>query len=94
MLNWHDPSSGIESLALHVTVVVATGNLSPDITTLPGPTSHTMVEGGIGPSTVSLADGNGNHVTMASAIPGSTFMAGTLLGQYTIGGSLSVLKTK
>ena len=30
MLNWHDPSSGIESLALHVTVVVATGNLSPE----------------------------------------------------------------
>ena len=94
MLNWHDPSSGIESLALHVTVVVATGNLSPDITTLPGPTSHTMVAGGIGPSTVSLADGNGNHVMMAFAIAGSTFMAGTLLGQYTIGGSLSVLKTK
>ena len=81
MLNWLDPSFSAVSLALQVTVVVPTGNLSPDITTLPGPTSHTMVEGGMGPSTVSLADGNGDHVTMASAIPASTFMAGTLLGE-------------
>ena len=92
MLNWLDPSFSAVSLALQVTIVVPTGNLSPDVTTLPGPTSHTMVEGGMGPSTVSLADGNGDHVTMASVIPGSTFMAGTLFGEYTIGASLSAFQ--
>ena len=79
MLNWHDPSSGIESLALHVTVVVPTENLSPDITTLPVPASHTMVV--MTPSTVSLAVGNGDHMTLASAIPESTYFIGTLFGQ-------------
>ena len=81
MLNWHDPSCGTESLALQVTVVVPTANLEPDITTLPGPTSHTMAEEVMGPSTVSLADGNGDHVTMASPIPASTAIRGTLFGQ-------------
>ena len=91
MLNWLDPSFSAVSLALQVTVVVPTGNLSPDITTLPGLTSHTMLEGAMAPSTVSLADGIGDHVTAASAIPGSTFIIGTLFGAVTTGGSLSVL---
>ena len=89
MLNWHDPSSGTESLALHVTVVVPTANLSPDITALPAPVSHTMVV--MTPSTVSLAVGNGDHITLASAIAASTYFIGTLFGQYTIGTSMSAL---
>ena len=44
----------------------------------------------MGPSTVSLADGNGDHVTLASAIPGFTFIEETVFGQVTIGASKSV----
>ena len=43
------------------------------------------------PSTASLAVGDGDHVTIAPAIPGSTFMEATLFGHMTVGASLSVL---
>ena len=43
------------------------------------------------PSTASLAVGDGDHVTIAPAIPGSTFMEATVFGHMTVGGSLSVL---
>ena len=81
MLNWHVPSFSAVSLALHVTVVVPTTNLAPDVTTLPALISQTMVEGTMTPSTVSLADGNGDQVTLTSTIPASTFIIGTSFGQ-------------
>ena len=84
MFNSHDPSLSAVSLALHVTVVVPTGYKSPDITTLPRLSSHTMVV--MSPSTVSLAVGNSD--TLASAIPDSTVT--TVFGHKTVGGSLSV----
>ena len=43
------------------------------------------------PSTASLAVGDGDHVTIAPAIPGSTFMEATVFGHMTVGGSLSAL---
>ena len=91
MLNSHDPSFSAVSLALHVTVVVPTGYTwkSPDITTLPRLSSHTMVVALMTPSTVSLAVGDGDHVTTAPAIPGSTVMFATLFGHKTAGGLLS-----
>ena len=85
MLNSHDPSLSAVSLALHVTVVVPTGYKSPDITTLPRLSSHTMLV--MSPST---ADGDSDHVTLASAIPGSTVILATVFGHKTVGGSLSV----
>ena len=88
MFNSHDPSLSAVSLALHVNVVVPTGYKSPDITTLPRLSSHTMVV--MSPSTVSLAVGDTDHVTLASAIPGSTVMLATVFGHKTVGGSLSV----
>ena len=69
MLNSHDPSFSAVSLALHVTDVKPTAYVSPDISTVPEPSSHIMLAAGIEPSTVSLADGNGDHVTLATAIP-------------------------
>ena len=91
MLNWLDPSFSAVSLALQVTVVVPTGNLLPDITTLPESSSHMMLAGRIEPSTISTADGNGDQVTLASAIPGSTLIDGILLGAVITGPSLSAL---
>ncbi len=81
MLKSHDPSLGTVSLALQVTVVKPTGNPSPDLTTLPRWSQHTIVEESRGPSTVSLAVGIGTQLTAASAIPWSTFIIGTVLGQ-------------
>ena len=92
MLNWPDPSFSEVSLALHVTVVVPTGNLSPDITTLPASSSHVMLPAGMAPSKASMADGNGDQGTTASAIPGSTFIIRTSSGAVTTGGSVSVNK--
>ena len=89
MESWHVPSLSAVSLALHVTVVVPAGNLEPDTTTLPRPSSHTMVEELMTPSKVSLAVGNGDHETLASAIPGSTFLGATGFGQVTTGASMS-----
>ena len=40
MSNWLDPSFSAVSLALHVTVVVPTEKLPPDITTLPAAVSY------------------------------------------------------
>ena len=90
MVNWLDPSFTEVSLALHVTVVVPTGNLLPDLTTLPALFVHMMVLGSMAPSKASRADGNGIHVTAASDIPGSTFLERTLFGGVTTGGSMSV----
>ena len=90
MVNWLDPTFGIVSLAVHVTVVVPTGYLSPDITTLPASFLHTILAEGMAPSTTSVADGNGDQLTAASAIPGST-LDWTLLGVVITGPSLSVL---
>ena len=73
MLNSHDPSTLRVSLALHVTVVVPTGYKSPDITTLPELSSHTMVEALMTVPLVSLAVGDGDQVTLAFAVPESTF---------------------
>ena len=81
MLNWHDPTRGTESVALQVTVVMPTRNLEPDITTLPASSIHTMVVGSMTPSTVSLAEGDGDQVTLASVIPALTFTEGMLFGQ-------------
>ena len=89
MLNSHDPSFSAVSLALHVTDVKPTAYVSPDITTVPEPSSHIMLAARIEPSTLSLADGNGDHVTLATAIPASTFMEATVLGHATVGASLS-----
>ena len=72
MLNSHDPVTLRVSLALHVTVVVPTGYKSPDITTLLELSSHTMVLGSMTVPLVSLAVGNGDQVTLAIAVPGST----------------------
>ena len=93
MLNWHDPSSGIESLALHVTVVKPTEYKVSDITTLPRLSSHTMVVELMSPSTVSLAVGDGDQVTLAVIVPADTFTE-TVLGQKTVGSSLSALGKK
>ena len=89
MLNSHDPSFRAVSLALHVTDVVPTPKLLPDITVLPFPSSQLI--GIMAPSTVSLADGIGDQVTLASAIPGSTAIIGISFGQVRTGGSLSAL---
>lgn len=86
MLNWHIPSRGTESLALQVTVVKPAGNLSPDLTTVPESSEHTMLVELMGPSTVSLAVGIGIQLTTAFGIPGSTFIIGTVFGQLTVGG--------
>ena len=90
MLNSHDPSLSAVSLALHVTFVKPMGYKVSDITTLPRLSSHTMVAGSMTPSTVSLAVGNGDQVTLAVAVPAST-VTETVLGQKTVGGSLSAL---
>ena len=92
MSNWLDPSFNAVSLALHVTVVVPTGKLLPDITTLPAASSHTMVVELMTPSTMSLADGNGDQVTLAAVIPVATNTEGTVFGEVTTGGTLSVLR--
>ena len=94
MLNSHDPSLSAASLALHVTVVKFTGYKSPDITTLPRLSSHTIVEGLMTPSTVSLAVGDGDHVTIAPAIPRSTVMLATVFGHKTVGDSLSAFEKR
>ncbi len=92
MLNWHDPSFSAVSLTLHVTVVKPTAYISPDNTTLPISSSHTTL-GVTLPSTISLADGDGDHLTVDNAVPASTFMEGTSLGHVTVGASLSVKRT-
>ena len=81
MLKSHDPSLGTVSLALQVTVVKPTGNPSPDVTMLPRWSQHMILVKSMGPSTVSLAEGKGNQITLATAIEGSTFLMRTLLGQ-------------
>ena len=93
MLKLHDPVTLRVSLALHVTVVKPTEYKSPDITTLPELSSHTMVEASMTVPFVSLAVGNGDQVTLAVAVPAST-VTETVLGQKTVGGSLSALKKK
>ena len=71
MLKSHDPSLSAVSLALHVTVVKNIRVVKPteykvsDITTLPRLSSHTMVAELMTPSTVSLAIGDGDQVTLA-----------------------------
>ena len=92
MSNWLDPSFSAVSLALQVTVVVPTGKLSPDITTLPAVSLHTMVVGSMTPSTMSLADGDVGQVTLAAVTPVATNTEGIVLGEVTTGGSLSVLR--
>ena len=72
MLKLHDPVTLRVSLALHVTVVKPTEYKSPDITTLPELSSHTMVEASMTVPFVSLAVGNGDQVTLAVAVPAST----------------------
>ena len=70
MLNWLDPSFSAVSLALQVTVVVPTGKLLPDITTLPELSLHTMLAERMVPSTTSMADDD--HMTAAFVIPDCT----------------------
>lgn len=92
MLNWQDPSFSAVSLTLHVIVVKPTAYMSPDITTLPISSLHTILAV-TSPSTVSLADGDGDHETVDNAVPGSTVAEGTSLGHVTAGASLSVKRT-
>ena len=89
MVNWLDPTFGTESEAVHVTVVVPTGYLPPDITTLPAVFRHTILAAGMTPSTTSVADGDCDQTTAAYGIPGSTFIEGTLFGEVITGPSLS-----
>ena len=90
MLNWLDPSLSAASLAVHVTVVVPTGYLPPDTTTLPAWFSHLMLAAGMTPSKASNADGDDDQVTAALGIPGFTFWKRTLFGVVITGGSISV----
>ena len=90
MLKSHDPSLSAVSLALHVTVVKPIEYKVSDITTLPRLSSHTMVAELMTPSTVSLAIGDGDQVTLAVIVPAST-LTETVRGQKTVGGLLSAL---
>ena len=91
MVNWLDPSFSAVSLALQVTVVMPTGKLSPDITTLPSLFLHTMVVESISPSTTSEPDGWVGQVMRAFANPLST-LEEILDGVVIRGTSLSVFK--
>ena len=90
MLNWLDPSFSAVSLALQVTVVMPTGYLPLETTTLPAWSSHIMLAVGINPSKASSADGGGDQTMAASGLPVSTFIMGTLFGVVMTGGSMSV----
>ena len=87
MLNSQEPSFSAVSLTLHVTVVRPSVYKSPDITALPRQSVHTIVLLSM-VSTLSVAVGNGDQVTLAVDSPRSMDTE-LLLGQSTVGVSVS-----